>query len=164
MDNVNFEAKTDWKQDETVYPADANRWEKGIKDCADLVNLHNETDIPDIKKIIEQLSQNKLDKDLANLPGSAVVSYFNYTSNALYGTPTFVLKFSNGLIIQGFKSSGNRTTNWPVAFTTVVLSVLFGDNPLADNEGSAITGYTLTNVSNAQKYARRSPWIVGIGI
>lgn len=41
MDNVNFEAKTNWKQDETVYPQDANRWEKGIKDCADLVNDHN---------------------------------------------------------------------------------------------------------------------------
>ena len=46
MDNVNFEAKTNWVQDETVYPADANRWEKGIKDCADLVNNHNTTQIP----------------------------------------------------------------------------------------------------------------------
>ena len=50
--NVNFEAKTTWVQDEIVYPADANRWEKGIKDCADLVNDHNaripvvETELP----------------------------------------------------------------------------------------------------------------------
>lgn len=41
MADVNFDAKTDWKQNETVYPADANRWEQGIKDCADAINENN---------------------------------------------------------------------------------------------------------------------------
>ena len=38
MDKVNFEAKTTWVQDEIVYPVDTNRWEQGIKDCADGIN------------------------------------------------------------------------------------------------------------------------------
>ena len=80
------------------------------------------------------------------------------------GQPYFIIKFTNGLIIQGIKAVGNATTNWPTPFSTQVLSVLFGDTPLVDNEGSAITGWTLTNVSNSQKYGRRSPFIVGIGI
>lgn len=80
------------------------------------------------------------------------------------GQPYFIIKFTNGLIIQGIKAVGNATTNWPTPFSTQVLSVLFGDTPLQDNEGSAITGWTLTNVSNSQKYGRRSPFIVGIGI
>lgn len=46
--NVNFEEKTNWVQDEIVYPADVNRWEKGIKDCVDLVNDHNAR-IPEIE-------------------------------------------------------------------------------------------------------------------
>lgn len=41
MADVNFDAKTNWVQDETVYPADANRWEKGIKDCANAINESN---------------------------------------------------------------------------------------------------------------------------
>lgn len=41
MADVNFDAKTNWAQDETVYPADANRWEEGIKDCADAINGNN---------------------------------------------------------------------------------------------------------------------------
>lgn len=45
MADVNFDAKTNWKQDETVYPADANRWEEGIKNCADAINDNN-TEIP----------------------------------------------------------------------------------------------------------------------
>lgn len=28
MDNVNFDAKTDWKLNDAVMPQDANRWEK----------------------------------------------------------------------------------------------------------------------------------------
>lgn len=38
MAEVDFDAKTNWAQDETVMPADANRWEQGIKDCADATN------------------------------------------------------------------------------------------------------------------------------
>ena len=55
--NVNFEAKTTWVQDEIVYPADANRWEKGIKDCADLVNDHNAR-IPAVEaKLLKKVSK-----------------------------------------------------------------------------------------------------------
>lgn len=38
MDKVNFEAKTTWVMDSIVMPEDSNRWEQGIKDCADGVN------------------------------------------------------------------------------------------------------------------------------
>lgn len=40
--DVNFQEKTDWTLDQIVNPVDANRWEQGIKDCADLVNNHNQ--------------------------------------------------------------------------------------------------------------------------
>lgn len=70
MDNVNFEAKTNWVQDETVYPADANRWEKGIKDCADLVNNHNTTQIP-------ALENNKVNKSGDTMTGPLKMSGTN---------------------------------------------------------------------------------------
>ena len=38
MDKVSFEAKTTWIMDDIVMPEDSNRWEQGIKDCADGVN------------------------------------------------------------------------------------------------------------------------------
>ena len=101
----------------------------------------------------------------ADLEGSipGTISQFTHGTHT-NGQPYFIIKFTNGLIIQGIKAVGNATTNWPTPFSTKVLSVLFGDTPLVDNEGSAITGWTLTNVSNSQKYGRRSPFIVGIGI
>lgn len=95
------------------------------------------------------------------VPGT--ISQFTHGTHT-NGQPYFIIKFANGLIIQGIKAAGNATTNWPTPFSTQVLSVLFGDTPLNDNEGSAITGWTLTNVSNSQKYGKRSPFIVGIGI
>lgn len=97
----------------------------------------------------------------AIVPGT--ISQFTHGTHT-NGQPYFIIKFANGLIIQGIKAVGNATTNWPTPFSTQVLSVLFGDTPLADNEGSAITEWTLTTVSNSQKYGRRSPFIVGIGI
>lgn len=136
MDNVNFEAKTDWKQDETVYPQDANRWENGIKDCADLVNLHNETDIPDIKK-------NKLDKDLSNLPANIdyVVEYKNPTDS----DPTWYRKWKSGKLEQGGRvqaTEQNITFLKPFANTnyTVVgnISLTYRRKGQGDGSGSVL--------------------------
>lgn len=64
MDNVNFDAKTDWKLNDAVMPQDANRWEQGIDDVVKLANNLNETKI-DESKANEELAE-KADIDLKN--------------------------------------------------------------------------------------------------
>ena len=66
MADVNFDAKTNWMLDETVQPADANRWEKGIKDCADAVNENSEELAAQAAEFQQRLND-KADTNLANV-------------------------------------------------------------------------------------------------
>ena len=85
MDNVNFEAKTDWKLNDTVMPADANRWEKGIDDTAKLANHLNETKL-DISKADKQF-KDKADITLKNT---------NFLANCLIGAKNGLLNYTVG--------------------------------------------------------------------
>lgn len=71
MDNVIYNAKLDWKLNEIVYPADSNRWEKGIADVVALANYLNTTDIPQLRAAISNLQNNVANKDLSNLTADA---------------------------------------------------------------------------------------------
>lgn len=67
MDNVIYNSKLNWKLNEIVYPADSNRWEKGIADVVALANYLNTTDIPQLRAAISNLQNNVANKDLSNL-------------------------------------------------------------------------------------------------
>lgn len=71
MDNVIYNSKLDWKLNEIVYPADSNRWEKGIADVVALANYLNTTDIPQLRAAISNLQNNVANKDLSNLTADA---------------------------------------------------------------------------------------------
>lgn len=85
MDNVNFDAKTDWKLNDTVMPADANRWEKGIDDTAKLANHLNETKL-DTSKADKQF-KDKADITLKNT---------NFLANCLIGAKNGLLNYTVG--------------------------------------------------------------------
>ena len=85
MDNVNFEAKTDWKLDDAVMPADANRWEKGIDDTAKLANHLNETKLDESKA--DEEFKDKADIDLKNT---------RFLTNCIIGSKNGILDYTLG--------------------------------------------------------------------
>lgn len=85
MDNVNFDAKTDWKLNDTVMPADANRWEKGIDDTAKLANHLNET----------KLDTSKADKEFKD-KADITLKNTNFLANCLIGAKNGLLNYTVG--------------------------------------------------------------------
>lgn len=85
MDNVNFDAKTDWKLNDTVMPADANRWEKGIDDTAKLANHLNETKLDESKA--DEEFKDKADIDLKNT---------RFLTNCIIGSKNGILDYTLG--------------------------------------------------------------------
>lgn len=85
MDNVNFDAKTDWKLNDTVMPEDANRWEKGIDDTAKLANHLNETKLDESKA--NEKFKDKADIDLKNT---------RFLTNCIIGSKNGILDYTLG--------------------------------------------------------------------
>lgn len=78
---------------------------------------------------------------------------------------SWYIRYKNGLIIQGLKTTADNSWNtWLIPFKTQVFSVMMGDTPRTDNEGSAFTEWTLTGCRTSQKYNRRYPFVMAIGI
>lgn len=55
MSDVSFNPKTNWQLNETVNPEDANRWEQGIKDCADAIDDLNDFAEHTLGKVIGEV-------------------------------------------------------------------------------------------------------------
>lgn len=85
MDNVNFDAKTDWKLNDTVMPADANRWEKGIDDTAKLANHLNES----------KLDTSEADKEFKD-KADITLKNTNFLANCLIGAKNGLLSYTVG--------------------------------------------------------------------
>ncbi len=89
----------------------------------------------------------------------------NSTFEYYYSGDSWYIKYKNGLIIQGLKVTANGGFNsWLIPFKTKLFTVMMGDTPLTDNEGSAFTGWSLTGCNTQQKYNRRYPFVMAIGI
>lgn len=116
MADVNFDAKTNWAQDETVYPADANRWEKGIKDCADAVN-ENSKELTAQAAEFQQRLNDKADTNLAN-----VASNIDYVIER--GTDengNYYCLYKSGWLEQGGTSTTGAIVTYPKPYNSAPL-------------------------------------------
>lgn len=157
MADVNFDAKTNWKQDETVYPADANRWEEGIKDCADAINENN-TEIP--KKVNK--AGDTMTGDLKILGTKAIRfgtddDFYNIKKEE--GTNNLLLfgKNNTGVFLdslQNFAPSYWNGTSILRLLTTADLSQQV--NPIRLNYSAQVAGTTVVAPSNGFIFAKGS--------
>lgn len=159
MADVNFDAKTNWKQDETVYPADANRWEEGIKDCATAINENN----AEIPKKVNKAGDTMIG-DLKILGTKAIRfgtddNFYYVKADANNGNFLIYHKSNRGLYLGGDEQHTpyfwNGTQGLRLLTTADLGSSTIGEN-LAPDYSAAVT---LTN--NTVYTAPANGWIMG---
>lgn len=158
MADVNFDAKTNWAQDETVYPADANRWEEGIKDCADAINGNN-VEIPKKVNKAGDTMTGPLKMSGKNEVRFGTDDNFYYVQYAGNGQLSIFNKNNKGLFFQTEEAHAPFYWNGTNAFR-LLTTADFGSSTIGENLAPDYSA-AVTIPNNTVYTAPANGWIMG---